>query len=137
MENYPLTTQQERAIVLALSGKHDGEIAATVGVARSTVNRWRNHDGAFREALAERREALREGTADALQALATKAIRVLSAAMDSDNEHTRVKAAALVLKACETRTKIAQRKGVDRAVIERQIVITALEESLTEIGRVG
>jgi hypothetical protein len=101
------------------------------------VSRWRHHNDDFRAALAERREALREGTADTLQALTEKAIRVLDAAMESENEHLRVKAAGLVLKACETRTKMARMKGVDRMEIERQIVIASLNEALTEMGRVG
>ena len=47
------------------------------------------------------------------------------------------KSAGLVLKACETRTKMARIKGVDREAIERQIVIASLNEALTEMGRVG
>jgi len=47
------------------------------------------------------------------------------------------KITALVLKACETRTKMARMKGVDREAIERQIVIASLTEALTEMGRVG
>ena len=137
MSNYQLTTKQERAIALALSGMADGEIAAAIGAGRSTVWRWRHHNDDFRAALAEGREALREGTADALQALTEKAIRVLDTAMESENEHLRVKAAGLVLKACETRTKMARAKGVDRMEIERQIVIASLTEALTEMGRVG
>ena len=137
MSNYQLTTKQERAIALTLSGMADAEIAKRIGAGRSTVSRWRHHHDDFRAALAERREALREGTADALQALAMQAIRVLAEAMTSDNENTRIKAAALVLKACETRTKMARIKGVDREAIERQIVIATLTEALSDMGRVG
>jgi transposase len=121
-----LMAKQERAIALALSGKGDGEIATEIGVARSTVSRWRNHNDDFRAALAGQREALRERTADALQALADKAMRVLDAAMESEHENTRLKAAAIVLKGCETRTKMAKEKGVDREAIEREVVIAAL-----------
>jgi len=137
MNESNLTLQQEQALVLALSGKKDTEIGAAIGVSRKTVNRWRHHDQDFRLALADRREVLREGTADALQALSTQAIGVLSAAMQSENEHVRLKAAALVLKSGVRRRRTADQVRVDREVIERQIVITALEESLTEIGRAG
>lgn len=132
-----LSPQQDRAITLALGGKKDGEIARAIGTSRQTVNRWRNQDEAFRTALAMRRETLREETADALQALSTKAIRVLAEAMESENEYVRLRAAALVLKACETRTKMAREKGVDRMEIERQIVIATLTEALTDMGRGG
>jgi transposase-like protein len=132
-----LTPQQEQAVALALSGKKDGEIALAIGTSRQTVNTWRNHDDDFRAALAAGREALRDETADALQAMATEAMGVLKEAMRSENEYVRLRAAAIILKACEARTRIAKEKGVDREAIERQIVIASLTEALTDMGRVG
>jgi transposase len=133
----PLNPKQEHALALVLSGKPDGEIAQTLGVGRQTVNHWRNHDDDFRAALAAQREALRDGTADALQALTHQAIRVLTEALNNENVYVRLKAAALILKASETRVRAAREKGVDRQAIERQIVIASLTEALTEMGRVG
>ena len=133
----PLSPKQEQALALILCGQPDGRIAQTLGVGRQTVNTWRNHDDDFRAALAARREALRDGTADALQALTTRAIHVLAEALQNENVYVRLKAAGLVLKASETRVRAAREKGVDRVAIERQIVIASLTEALTEMGRVG
>ena len=137
MSENKLTPQQEQAVALALKGKKDGEIALALGISRQTVNTWRHRDDDFRAALAMQREALREGTADALQELAKKAIGVLAKAMESENEHVRVKAAVAVIKACEVRTRSAQEKGVDREAIERQVVIENLKAALGKIGMVG
>ena len=130
-----LTPQQEQAIALALSGKKDGEIALAIGTSRQTVNTWRNHDSYFQAALEAQRAALRAETADALQALAGKSIRVLSAAMESTNEYVRLKAAWMVLKACEAQTKQTGKRSTDREAMKRELMTEILTESLTEMGR--
>jgi len=137
MNEMRLSSKQEKAVALVLSGKHDGEIATLIGVARKTVNRWRNHDDGFRAALARQREAMREETADALQGLTAKATRVLAEAMEDENAHVRLKAAGLVLKLCERQEKRRKEVGVDREEIERQVVIAALTESLKDLGMTG
>lgn len=47
-----LKVKQVQAIALILSGKTSTEIAETLGVRLATVSNWRNHNSAFREALA-------------------------------------------------------------------------------------
>jgi len=100
MTNEPkdMNAKQEKALELALAGMSDGEIARRVKVARQTVNEWRNQNEAFREALAARRQALRERHMDALNELAGEAIAAAREALRSPNENTRLKAAALVLR---------------------------------------
>ena len=47
-----LKVKQVQAIALILSGKTSTEIAETLGVRLATVSNWRNHNSAFRRALA-------------------------------------------------------------------------------------
>ncbi len=47
-----LKVKQVQAIALILSGKTSTEIAETLGVRLATVSNWRNHNSAFRKALA-------------------------------------------------------------------------------------
>lgn len=46
-----LSMRKQRALQLLVKGLSDTRVAREVGVARETVNRWRLHDPAFREAL--------------------------------------------------------------------------------------
>ena len=47
-----LKVKQVQAIALIVSGKTSTEIAETLGVRLATVSNWRNHNSAFRQALA-------------------------------------------------------------------------------------
>jgi len=93
-----MDTKQEKALELALAGMSDVEIARRVRVSRQWVNRWRNHDEEFMEALRERRQALREQRMDRMTELMEEAIAAARGALRSPNENTRLKAAALVYK---------------------------------------
>ena len=100
MTNRPkeLEAKQEKALELALAGMSDVEIARRVKVSRQWVNHWRNQDEAFREELALRRQALREQNIDRLNELVEEAIAAAREALRSENENTRLKAAALILR---------------------------------------
>lgn len=47
-----LKIKQVQAIALIVSGKTTTEVAETLGVRLATVSNWRNHNSAFRRALA-------------------------------------------------------------------------------------
>lgn len=47
-----LKVKQVQAIALILEGRTSTEIAETLGVRLATVSNWRNHNSAFRKALA-------------------------------------------------------------------------------------
>ena len=94
-----LTLKQTQALELALQGMSDGEIGKRCQVARQTVNAWRNQNMAFMEELERQRERLREYQMDPLNALLDDALEALRGALHSQNENTRLKAAALVLRA--------------------------------------
>ena len=93
-----LTVKQSQALELALQGMSDGEIGKRCQVTRQTVNEWRNQNMAFMEALQSQRELLREIQMDRLNALVDEGLEALRGALHSDNENTRLKAAALVLR---------------------------------------
>ncbi len=97
-EEITLDPQQTKALEMMLTGRTDSDIAARVGVTRQTVNEWRNQNMAFMEALQSQRELLREIQMDRLNALVDEGLEALRGALHSDNENTRLKAAALVLR---------------------------------------
>ena len=55
-----ISPKQEKAIDLILSGMADGETAEQVGVSRQCINRWRNQEADFMQALRLRRVMIRE-----------------------------------------------------------------------------
>jgi hypothetical protein len=91
-----LTTEQENAIDLLVSGTSDRETAAAVGVSRQTVCGWRNHHPAFIAALNARRLAVWGGSGDRLRALLPTALDCLEGAITG--EASDWKAAAKVVK---------------------------------------
>ena len=94
-----LSPKQQRAFDLALQGLSVGEVAKRCQVTRQTVNEWRNQNMAFMEALQNQRELLRAYQMDRLNALVDEGLEALRGALHSENENTRLKAAALVLRA--------------------------------------
>ena len=97
-EKQALKDQQLLAIPLILAGKTDAEVAEAVGVARETVNRWRNHDFDFQRELRESRKAHLDSHMMALTRVNKKAVDVLENLLDSDDEQTRLRAAMHLLK---------------------------------------
>ena len=97
-EKQALKDQQMLAIPLIVAGKSDAQVADVVGVARETVNRWRNHDKDFQKELYQSRRAQINARISALSSVNTKAIEVMEELLDSKDESTRMRAAMHLLK---------------------------------------
>ena len=97
-EEQALKDQQMLAIPHIVAGKSDAQVAEAVGVARETVNRWRNHDQDFRNELTQSRRAQINARISALSSVNTKAIEVMEELLDSKDEGTRMRAAMHLLK---------------------------------------
>jgi FixJ family two-component response regulator len=52
-----LSSRQVQAVEMVLQERNDKDIADAIGVRRETVNNWRNHNDAFRDAVEARLEA--------------------------------------------------------------------------------
>ena len=97
-EKQALKDQQLLAIPLIVAGKSDAQVAEAIGVARETVNRWRNHDFDFQRELRQSREAHLDSHMMALTRVNKKAVDVLENLLDSDDEQIRLRAAMHLLK---------------------------------------
>jgi hypothetical protein len=95
-----LTPQQELAVDLLAGGKTVTETATAVGVARQTVSEWLNRSAVFRAGLNGRRQELWVTNADRLRALLPEAVEALAGELRGGSGGDRLKAAALVLRAC-------------------------------------
>ena len=93
-----LKEHQMLAIPHILAGKSDAQVAEAVGVARETVNRWRNHDRDFQDELSQSRVAHIDARVIGLSSVNTKAIEVMEEFLDSDDEQIRMRAAMHLLK---------------------------------------
>lgn len=94
-----LTTEQENAIDLLLTGKRDAEVGELVGVTRQTVNQWRNHNPAFMAELNRRRLALWEGNLDRLRSLVSDSVSVLESDLNGPDPAAQRAAAVHILRA--------------------------------------
>lgn len=132
MRNRKLSARKEAAIALVLTGMTDGEVGERVGVTRQCVSRWRHEDIRFMEELEGRRSELREKHMDAINNLVMKAVQVVQEALESEDEKTRLKAAALVLKTCglEGYLKAGQGMTKTKEELEKEMIIAGLEEAL-------
>lgn len=93
-----LSDDQVKAIPLILEGNTDAEVGESIGKARETVNRWRNHDLQFQRQLEAARSAFYDSQVAAVTARAQKAIAVLDGLLDSEDEKIRLQAVNLLLK---------------------------------------
>jgi len=92
-----LSPQQIAAIRLLAAGKHYSEVAATIDVARRTVNNWRKLP-AFIVALNNEMLSLREAAQARLLSLANRAFDALERTlMETENDNARIAAVRLVL----------------------------------------
>lgn len=114
-KTYELTPDQTAALDLLLAGQTITAAAATVGVARETVSRWRNNDPAFQAAYnAVLQSVYDAGQARLLEARG-KALDRLATLVDSTDEATALKAAAALLRVDVDRPKGATTAaGVER-----------------------
>ena len=76
-----LNNKQQKAIDLVLKGKTDAEVAIAVGVGRDTVNRWRNHNADFIEALNEQSNQLDSDLTVRLSRLYIWSLEVIESAL--------------------------------------------------------
>jgi len=90
-----LSVEQLNAIDVLVLGKTDQETAKAVGVARETVNRWRNENPYFSAELNKQRKESWGVNKHRLQALTTKAVDAIETALDGGDS----KVAIDVLKA--------------------------------------
>ena len=77
-----LNDKQLQAIDLILIGNTDDQVAKHVGVNRSTVCQWRNHNIYFQAELNKRRKEIWEATSDRLRSLAFKAMDTVETAIE-------------------------------------------------------
>ena len=94
-----LTAKQQQAISLFLSCKNDTEVAAELGVARQTVNVWRNKNQGFAAELDRQQQELNRENQRQLSGLVGQSVEVLRQSLASENERIRLSASIHVLKA--------------------------------------
>jgi len=110
-----LTADQAAALDLLLAGKTVTDAAATVGVARETVSRWRNNDPAFQAAYNAALQSAYDASQARLLEARNKALDRLADLVDSTDPAIALKAAGALL-----RVGVERPKGrVDAADIER------------------
>lgn len=80
-----LSEKQYQAIDLILQGLTDEEVASRVGVARQTVNKWKNKNTEFIVELTKRRKEIHDAAKDKLIRLASKAIDTLEQEVEAGN----------------------------------------------------
>jgi len=81
-----LNDKQLQAIDLILIGNTDGQVAKYVGVNRSTVNQWKNHNPYFKAELNRRRKEIWEATLDKRRHLTLKALDTAEMLIEQGNE---------------------------------------------------
>ena len=81
-----LNDKQLQAIDLILIGNTDDQVAKYVGVNRSTVNQWKNHNPYFKTELNKRRKEIWETTLDKRRHLTLKALDTAEMLIEQGNE---------------------------------------------------
>jgi transposase-like protein len=89
--------KQERALQMIILGEEDIEIAATLGINRKTIYRWRKYDVQFMRALDERQALMRELAQNGLLELTEGALEAVREALKDKDNRVRLQAARLVL----------------------------------------
>ena len=84
-----LTAKQQQAISLLLSYKNDTEVAQELGVARQTVNTWKNKNQDFATELDRQQQELNQENQLQLSGLVGQSIQVLRQSLESENERLR------------------------------------------------
>jgi hypothetical protein len=91
-----LTPRQERAIAALLTAPDQSAAATAAGIGRRTLTRWMA-DAAFREAYREASARRLWDTIGLLRATSADALATLRTALQSNNEHVKVRAAVALL----------------------------------------
>ena len=134
MKNDDLSDKQEMALELVMNGMKDGEIAKRVGVSRQWVNKWRNQDSDFMYALQMRRQLMREKHMDSLSQLIEKSIKIVNEALVEGDAQTKLKAAMYVLKISGLQGYAKPLKPMTKEEMEKETIISALEQASREMG---
>ena len=98
-EDKKLSGPQQKAINLFLAGLNDTQVGEQVGVARSTVNKWKNKNPNFGAELDRQQQELNQENRLQLSGLVGQSIQVLRQSLASENERIRLSASIHVLKA--------------------------------------
>ena len=98
-EDKRLSGPQQKAINLFLAGMNDTEVAEELGLARQTVNKWRNKNQNFGAKLEQQQRELNKESRQQLSGLVSRSVEVLGQSLESENERIRQSTAVHVLKA--------------------------------------
>ena len=128
----------------------DEQIAATLGVSRRCLSRWKRRDD-FRAALTAFADHRRQRAHEVLDATVEKAARTLRDLLDSENEQIRLRAAVEVLKvrnsgheapaAAPTQVEVQianfvhQLGGVRKSCQSSPVQLIALDPSVQPVAR--
>lgn len=93
----PLSQEQLNAIEHLLQGKSDAATAEAVGVVRTTIWEWRNHNPVFIAELNRQRAELWDEARERLKALANRAMDVVELQLDNSDPKISLAAAKYVL----------------------------------------
>ena len=93
-----LTAAQEQAVFLIISGLNDQEVADKIGLARQTINIWKNRDSVFIARLNLERQETWSAHREKLRSMVTKAVDTLTEGLDSPDAKIRQNSAIHVLK---------------------------------------
>lgn len=92
-----LQERQKNAIDLLLQGRSDQEVAAQIGVDRTTIFRWRK-TVAFQRELDRQRRLMWDQSANQLQSMVQPALEILHRQLVSDDPKSAMRAASVLLR---------------------------------------
>jgi hypothetical protein len=98
VRQHGLTTEQQAALDLLVTGKTDQETAEAVGVNRVTVTKWRNYGAYFQAALNQRRREIFGVAVDRLRTLLPLTLDVLKTELRDPANTSRGQLALSILK---------------------------------------
>lgn len=137
-DDISINEKQARAVELALVGMNDVEISKRVHVSRQTVNKWRNHDADFIYLMTLRRQTIREQYQDAINQLLEKSLRVLTKALDNeDDPRLQVETAKFIMRISGLQGHTRPAKMPTREDVERDMIRNSLEDALKNLQADG
>ena len=130
-----LSAKQLNAIDLLITGKNDSEVAEVVGVARQTVNEWRNHHASFVAELNNCRQELWGVQIERLRNLISSAIDVLQDELSGDDPKLRHSAAITVMKSVGLYgVDMYPEGGIEAEQVEQEWDDAAMERTLSSLS---
>jgi hypothetical protein len=130
-----LSQKQFMAIDLVVSGVPDGEVAKRLGLARQTINKWRNHDLEFKYILECRRLQINESFRDRLTGLAERSIEILDRNLNSSDPKTQIQIALTILRLSGLQGYMRPEKGVDLDALKEKMNDDDLSQALAEVTK--